>query len=114
MWLGGKKEKAGRDALLEHVRRVSNPNPAEPRYRDGSDGELAACACALGQIGDQRDLDAVRRICKYFSGAVAMSGVRERAVYPGDVFTAYHGLAHLGKKFTGRVTPIVPSYSCRE
>ncbi len=97
IWLSAKKDKAGREALLKRFQRIPDAQPAGNRHGE-LESELAMCALALGQIGDSRDLDIVRKICKYFSEKVEMSTPQEYSFSAGMVFEAYRGLALLGKK----------------
>ena len=55
--------------------------------------ELAACAEALGKIGDQRSVAAVRDACDYIRDYPEYSSFSNE-----DLFQAYHALATLGEK----------------
>jgi hypothetical protein len=100
-WIGEHREKAGQKAILDRIDAIF----AAKKASSSVDAELAACALALGRIGDKATTHAVRRICKHFSYWTYMS---YRPLTEGRsgryssqdyyLFRAYQGLALLGAK----------------
>jgi hypothetical protein len=88
-WIGNHNEKRGRDAVAARMEAILADKASIPP----STGELVQGALTLGQLGEVASVDVVRRICNELSDRVDTPG--------GDVhrlFTAYQGLALLGKK----------------
>jgi hypothetical protein len=93
-WLGYHKEKAGEAAIQKNVEAIF----AAKRSVDSRAYELAAGAFALGQIGDSNSMASVRRICGHFSRRLRQNGTLGYGCQSEQLFTAYRGLALLGKK----------------
>jgi RNA polymerase sigma factor (sigma-70 family) len=103
IWLGENKAKEGRRAIEA---RVDGYYDDPKRSIDStSRAEMADCALALGQIGDQASLPQVRRVCEDMSYTVYMAyRPKEQGRWAvgsamnQDLFRAYRGLTLLGKK----------------
>ena len=100
-WIGEHREKAGQKAVLDRINVIFASKVASSDV----DAELSACNLALGQIGDKKTIDSVRRICKHFSYCTYMFyrplnegrwGMYSN--FNSYLFDAYKGLALLDEK----------------
>lgn len=88
-WLGTSKSTKGRLPLERRVEYLIDADSLDTMKRS----ELAACAEALGEIGDRRSVAAVRDACHYIRDYPEYSSFSNY-----DLFQAYHALATLGEK----------------
>jgi hypothetical protein len=95
IWLGEKRAKEGRARIAARVEKFY-ADPNRP-YDSLTRAEMAHCALALGQIGDEQSLPQVQRVCEDMSYWIETYGLAGSAM-PEDLFRAYRGLALLGKK----------------
>jgi RNA polymerase sigma factor (sigma-70 family) len=95
IWLGNTKAKEGRPVIAGRV----DAFYADPKrgYDSLTRAEMSHCALALGQIGDQEGLPAVRKVCRDMSYWIETYGNSGSSMLE-DLFRAYQGLALLGHK----------------
>ena len=115
-WIGEHKVGEGARALVERIEGIL----AGDEVDTGLDTELAACALALGQLGDRSGTEPVKRVCEHLSYWVfnAYGAPEEGKLELGRpaldrLFQAYHAYSLLGHREAAleRLRELYASYS---